>query len=488
MFECDDIFRCIILALEGPGSGQALAALAITCKALSEAALDAIWEHLLDFERVLELFPQDLFVESEWSLARPIMPTDWDRPRFYAARVKTLKLDADHDEVLKVMGPFYPSGGLLPNLRRLSRGSSNIWPDLTPLRVLLHLQLKEVSFSCSPSITHLSFLSALPVLCPHLTFVDLRFDGENNCPETAAVVSTLVPALQTLESLRLNLDIHVGELNLGLLPNLTALDLTGLTVAGSFPRLRDLTVNSVDAVSAIKLLSSTAILGLVKIDLSVCPAPTSPQVAELVRALKSVASSTSLKTLSLSLLPADDMPADVMKAQTLRELSFFSGLKSVHIEWFFGPDLDDRTLEHLTISWTQLTNLHLIQRGTDTNLTLKSLLALARNCPHLQDLTLKFDASEVPEPSRVAPQRCLESIDLELSPIQNATKVARYLSGIFPDIERIWSERSEESSEPNPLWDQVSEQLPEFVAVRKEEAEKVESRLGGDADGLQLVS
>ncbi|KAJ6463428.1 hypothetical protein C8R45DRAFT_1025676 [Mycena sanguinolenta] len=471
VLECDDIFRDIILALEGPGSSQTLAALAITCKALSEPALDALWENCY-FYRLLELFPQDLFVESEWRLARPIMPIDWTRSRFYASRVKTLEVYEDCAEVLKAMGPFYPSSGLLPNLRRLVSYSDDSELDITTLRVLLHPQVKEVVFyNYPPSITNLSFLSALPVLCPHLTDFTFSFNlREGDYPETAAVISTLVPALQMLESLRLNLDVHVGELNLGLLSNLTTLHLTGgPTVVGSFPRLRDISVNHIDAVSAIELLSSAAVLDMVKIDLWL--APTSPQVAELVRTLKSVASSTSLKTLSLSLLPADDMPADVMEAQTLRELSFFSGLKSVHIEWFFGPDLDDRTLEFLTTSWTQLTNLQLVQRGTDTNLTLKSLLPLARNCPHLQHLDLKVDAREVPELPRVAPQRTLNSMDVASSPIQSATKVARYISGIFPDVEHVWS--STEFPERRQLWNQVLEQLPEFVALRKEVAEQV---------------
>ncbi|KAJ6463435.1 kinase-like domain-containing protein [Mycena sanguinolenta] len=167
----------------------------------------------------------------------------------------------------------------------------------------------------------------------------------------------------------------------------------------------------------------------------------------------------------------------------MRELSFFSGLKSVHIEWFFGLDLDDRTLEHLTTSWTQLTELQLFEIGTDivTNLTLKSLLAVARNCPHLRTFHLKVDASEVPELPPVEPQRLLKVLTVGESRIQGAAKVARYLSGIFPNVEYIRADSH------MGRWKQVLKLLPEFVALRKEVAEQVESRMLGAVTRLEIT-
>ncbi|KAF7373545.1 F-box domain-containing protein [Mycena sanguinolenta] len=480
--ECEDIFQAICSALEAPGRLETLAALAITCKALSEPALDALWEELRNFDCLLNLLPRDLFVEFAWDFARPIMPVDWTRPHFYASRVKKLLISWESNrisqvmEILKAIGPFYPSGGLLPNLRYLGFNDQYEYPcrDLTSLRILLHLQVKEVSLSFSPSIANLSFLSALPVMCPHLTHVDLSFRGEEYCPEAAAVVSTLVPTLQALESLCFNANLDVGALNLGLLPNLIALSLEGRTelIAGSFPRLRELTILDIDTVSVIQLFRSAADLGLVKLDLGLSPATSSPRMAKLVRVLKSVASPTSLKTLTLR--PpfgyVDTIPADRIMADVLRGLSFFCALTNVIIKWSFGPDIDDSTLGLLTESWTQLRNLQLQQIQANTNLTLKSLLALARNCPYLHHLELMVDASHVPELPPIAPQRTLTHMHVVSSPIQSATKVARYISGIFPDVEHIWS--STEFPERRRLWDQVLEQLPEFVAVRKEEVEK----------------
>ncbi|KAF7373526.1 hypothetical protein MSAN_00563000 [Mycena sanguinolenta] len=363
------------------------------------------------------------------------MPIDWVRPRFYAARIKSLVIDWDFTEtpkimdILKAMGLFYPSGGLLPNLRCLECHSHGSCPDLTSLRVLLHPQVKKISFTCSPSITNLSFLSALPVICPRLRCFGLSFCRGEYCPEAAAVVSTLLPALQTLKSLWLDVDIRFGP-----------------TVAGSFPCLQEFTMLKGGVASVMRLLSAAADLDLIKIDLCLFPATTTSQIAELA------------------------WRGDVMKAHTLRELSFFHGLNSVYIAWSFGPDLDDKTLDLLTASWTQLTNLQLIQGGKATNLTLKSLLALGQNCPHLQCLRLMIDAREVPELPRVASQRSLELLAFGSSPIQNATKVARYLSGIFLDLRYI---QSDVLIEYRQLWKQVSELLPEFVAVRKEEREQV---------------
>ncbi|KAF7373546.1 hypothetical protein MSAN_00565000 [Mycena sanguinolenta] len=482
VLECAELVQVIYSYLGHP----ALAALAITCKGLGEPALDAIWEELRDFDRVLALFPRNLF---KFRLARPIMPVDWDRPRLYAPRIKKLQLDWDQAEILQAIGPFCPSG-LFPNLHSLA--CVKVWQDITPFRALFHPRLKVFSSFFPPTISNLSFLSALAVLCPQLTGLHIILTGEESCPETGAVISTLVLALEALEYLELGIGIHAEELNLGLLPNLKALSLSRLPKkleARSSPRLQALIIHSVDIVAVLKLVYSSVGLELIKISLGLSPATTSLQMAELVRGLKRVASPMSLEILMLQ--PSDlntvRPHVDVMTADALRELSFFCSLMFVRIIWSFGPDLDDTTLELLTISWTRLKNLWLehLQRGT--NLTLKSFLALARNCPHLYNLTLEVDAREVPELPDVAPQRTLESMDIMLSPIQNATKVARYLSGIFPDVKCIRSGHSTPSFGilGDPLWYQVSEQLPEFAAVRKEEREKAQKRMG---DGPRLVS
>ncbi|KAF7373550.1 F-box domain-containing protein [Mycena sanguinolenta] len=474
VLECNNILQAIYSALEAPGRLQTLTALAITCQALSEPALDAIWEDLSDLHCILELFPQDLFVEPERRLARPILPTDWIRPRLYLSRVKTLELEwEDRVEVaLKAMDPFCPNGRLLPNL--CSLGCCYIpWDDLTPLRVLLHPQLKEFSVFFTPSITNLSLLSALPLMCPNLTSINLWLEGGDYSTEAAAIISGVVPALERLESLCL--DVRVRALELGLLPNLTDLRLLGSMVAGSFPHLRYLAIQDVDAVSLIEMFRSVTDIDPVHLILGLSPLTTTSQMAELVCALPSVASPTSLQTLRLHPHEIMRMPENMMTADTLRELSFFRGLKTVYINWSFRPHLDDTILESLAASWPHLTNLELREPPAEDNInfTLKALLSLARHCPHLRRFYLVVDVREVPELPRIPPQGALKSMLVDLSPIQNAAKVARYLSGIFPDVQHIGSRRSEESHEQNPLWGQVLELLPESVAVRKEERGQV---------------
>ncbi|KAJ6463437.1 hypothetical protein C8R45DRAFT_1107786 [Mycena sanguinolenta] len=460
----DDIFRIICSAVKAPRRHRTLAALAITCRAFNEAALDNLWEYLCadDLKHVLALFPDGLFVQG--GLTRPIMPIDWDRPHLYVSRVKTMTIwPTDYDEILKAMGPACPSGGLFPNLRCL--GCRYIpSDDLTPLRVLLHPQLKEFSIYFTPSTSNLSLLSALPLVCPNLTSMNLWFEG-GDYPETAVFISSIVPTLKALESLCL--DNWIGALGLVLLPKLTDLHLSGPTAVGSLPRLRCLTIEDVDTVSVIELFRSVTDVDLAHLSLDLSPLTTTSQMDELVRALASVASPPSLQTLRLQ--PHEGMPTEnAMTVHTLHELSFFCGLKTVEIEWLFEPHFDDTTLETLTAAWTQLTDLKLIQPlvEDDKKLTLKSLLSLARNCPHLQCFYLMVDAREVPELPPVAPQRSLKWMYVPSSPIQNATQVARYLAGIFPDVEHI-------ESHPGPLWYQVLKQLPEFVSVRREEAEKI---------------
>ncbi|KAJ6463441.1 hypothetical protein C8R45DRAFT_878305 [Mycena sanguinolenta] len=489
VLQCDDTFQIICSALVAPGRLQTLVALATTCRAFKEPALDALWENLRDLECVLQLFPPGLFVQGR--LTRPIVSADWTRPRLYVSRVKKLSIKGSNKEyaqILQVMGPFCPSGGPFPNLRCLR--CLEVWQDLTPLVVLLHQQLKEVSLSFPPSITNLLLLSALAIICPHLTHVDIHLNGVVYCPRTDAVISAAFPPLEALECLGISVDVHVGALNLGSLPTLTDLFLCGPTNLGnaSFPCLRELTIQDVDAVWTTNMFRRAEDVDLVALSLGLFPATTTSQMAELVRVLKSVVLPTSLGTLRLR--PArgnlDAMPAHVMTADALRMLSFFRELKIVIIHSSFGSDLDDETLKILAASWTRLTELELTPRHADnTNLTLKSLAVLAQSCPHLWHLHLKVDARDVPELPDVPAQRTLESMHVGSSPIQSSPTVARYLSGIFPNLARILSDRSEEFCEHRQLWEQVLEQLPEFVTVRKE-AERVQSRRM--EDGPPLVS
>ncbi|KAF7373524.1 hypothetical protein MSAN_00562800 [Mycena sanguinolenta] len=363
--------------------------------------------------------------------------------------------------------------------------------------------MKKIQLHFPPSFANLSFLSTLPVVCPHLTHVTIHLDGVEYCPETRAAISTLFPALEALECLVLAWNYegnHDWTLDLGLLPKLMALDLTGppkpvawsstRLVAGSFPRLRDLKIRHVDIMSSIELFRSVDI-NLVKFHLALFHHTTTPQMTELVHALTNVLAMSSLETLALH-PDFPIVPPHVMTADALREFSVFCGLKSVHIAWSFGPDLDDATMNVLTASWTHLTNLELEQideedNTNNTKLTLKSLLSLARNCPHLQHFELTVDAREVPELPDVAPQRILKSMDIASSPIQSTLKVARYLSGIFPNVKRIGpSDHSPEFRKYRKLWEQVLKQLPEFVAVRKELEKKFQRRMG--SDGRHLVS
>ncbi|KAJ7145559.1 hypothetical protein C8R44DRAFT_755517 [Mycena epipterygia] len=112
-----------------------LVAIATTCRMFRDPALDLVWRAQRTLEHLLRCMPGDLWEPPVvpkcthlLRLRRPIMPTDWDRPFFYASRIRHLsvyyaaRLPAPH--VLRELSLCLPRDCLFPNLRSMDCSSS----------------------------------------------------------------------------------------------------------------------------------------------------------------------------------------------------------------------------------------------------------------------------------------------------------------------------------------------------------------------------
>ncbi|KAJ7291633.1 hypothetical protein C8J57DRAFT_1588071 [Mycena rebaudengoi] len=101
-------------------------------------------------------------------------------------------------------------------------------------------------------------------------------------------------------------------------------------------------------------------------------------------------------------------------------------------------------LRDVARAWPNLIQLDLTPRlnvsGPPPIMTLASLRAFATHCPELSTLALTFDATAVP-PSDEQPlvQKKLLALYLRSSLISSSALVGRFLTGFFPNIERIQS-------------------------------------------------
>ncbi|KAJ7652396.1 hypothetical protein DFH06DRAFT_1331034 [Mycena polygramma] len=381
-----------------------------------------------------------------------------------------------------------PGGFLFPNLRTLR--CLRPLRDLIVIRIFLSRSLETVSLVCHASITNISLLSTLADSCPRLKHVSISWDGWKNANEST---SLFVCALRHIESLAMNTPTIPALSHLGQLSTLTQFNCEtlpdGILLSPPlFPSLRMLTVDSVEIGRATAFLRMCSDTPLVSLELGFRNCPTSAETEAFYAALSKGCSHTFLDSLSLRSvrLPRTiaDRKAYIIPGPSLRHLRCFHNIKMVSIIAPVGFDLDDGTVADLVGAWPNVRTLSLqtIQPGdTASRVTLQSLRYLAQSCPHLVSLHLPFDATEIPPPSTVrVVQHSLNSIQIECScsPISEATPVARYLSGLFPNLNEIKTDLIEDEFKAffddggravHRLWKQIEAQVPEFVKAREEE-------------------
>ncbi|KAJ7608503.1 hypothetical protein DFH06DRAFT_191999 [Mycena polygramma] len=132
-------------------------------------------------------------------------------------------------------------------------------------------------------------------------------------------------------------------------------------------------------------------------------------------------------------------------------------------------DIDDISLEALAKEWSRLENLTLCSTSKALYLpTLECMSFFAQYCPRLTFMHMTLDATAIPPCNICTVQRSLTSLIVEHSDISSSPGVARYLSGFFPNLSSIATER-EPQQDGHRMWKEVEAQLPEFVRAREEE-------------------
>ncbi|KAJ7075311.1 hypothetical protein B0H15DRAFT_659498 [Mycena belliarum] len=230
-----------------PRRKRSLAALARTCKAFHEQALDHLWHDQETLCNVLRCMPGVFDTYHAPSpiagpnhcmrLLRPIVASDWLRPLDHARRVKHLKIDSHPgapldpslSEILPVLSQCLPSHSLFPNLRTLrwNPGSS----EFIYMPMVVNPSLTTLFFECEPTSTNLSILSTLP-----RSFTTLRnlsigvvFDSD----PTRSAVSSFVQAIGNVQSLSLAIPDLAAFQHIGRLLSLVTLHVTSFALIPS---------------------------------------------------------------------------------------------------------------------------------------------------------------------------------------------------------------------------------------------------------------
>ncbi|KAH9922061.1 uncharacterized protein B0H18DRAFT_526624 [Fomitopsis serialis] len=152
-----------------PLEERTLLALALTCRAFQEAALDMLWAYQDGLGRLVQCLPEDLWTYSDdpledITLSEPTRATtqqDWQRFDVYARRVRTLDIDDSpyfkSRTECRVSGPLFrwllssrTSHQLLPSLSFLDLGWGRRYlPSITTLRTR-YLARGSLSWTSAP--------------------------------------------------------------------------------------------------------------------------------------------------------------------------------------------------------------------------------------------------------------------------------------------------------------------------------------------------
>ncbi|KAK7044494.1 hypothetical protein R3P38DRAFT_2879087 [Favolaschia claudopus] len=525
--------RCLLVAeivclISHQIENSSLPSFARVCKAFRDPALDVLWSHQDSLGNLLRCMPEGVWEEAPgvdedvtWSLTRPVLPSDWERPLLYARRVKVFIHDArtrvmnrpTSSEFMDSLRDCLPCQHLFPNIQTLWFYSHDEW-TFRFVRLFLGPLINSMFLASPQSMTDLSLLAIIAADCPTLRSLEIVCTDTELDSETA--VSALIHGLHGLEHIKVPCLNNAALEHAARLPSLKTLQLRSQTtldpfrdtfVSNStlFPALRTLAISgdNIDAVLPLLTLITNVQVESLAVDLPhELPAKCISQLYSAI-ARYCMKNRTSLKQLSYGHAPrrptaiatSAETTAYLLKSPQVLLLTSFENLVFCTLASPLGFDLDNSTTADLAQAWPHLRELHIVAGAFvnhPSHVTLEGLLPFAQNCPHLSRLALPLEVSSPPSwPRKIQSsdgkrisQNALIVLDVCRSRLDiNPLHVAAFLSSVFPRLGWIFTDQEpppedppeddvEESTEGltfHERWKAVAAALPFLRNARAEE-------------------
>ncbi|KAJ7367309.1 hypothetical protein DFH08DRAFT_837116 [Mycena albidolilacea] len=485
--------------------------LALTCKAFSEPALDAIWRDIYGLMDLVNLLPADLWrgsdapedPESTCCMTRDTVRSDWTRFLAHARRVRELvfvSLDDDSlspppwntsifdsDTVLRHLAEQCPQTHMLPNLLEL------VWSSEVE-NIQLFICPTMRSLSLNSSTAYPGAIQLLETQSSIITSLELnhRWGAEHLVTdEVVNTVSLAICRMDRLVTFRCGFTIQSGALaHLSTLPTLKTIGISldsvddptffSATSSAFFPSVIDLHVDpsrSTLLLSLFNAISSTS-LGSIWWYLG----DSDPNnVLGALSVLANHRSRDVLYSIGISTpwdLLLGGLPTDLIHMQTLKPLLTLTNLTELRllVPWV---DLGNDDLEQIALHLPRLLNLDLGSRGLliPPRITLRGLVPLFEHCSLVLLGIVINVGDDVPESEFTLPPilssrvtRCAQHLgflDFGNSRI-GPTKVepaATFLSKLVPKLTTLsgWEDMPDDYVDPVPppsssemLWKQVA--------------------------------
>ncbi|KAI0645002.1 hypothetical protein C8Q79DRAFT_911960 [Trametes meyenii] len=449
-------------------------ALALTCHAFLEPALDQLWRRQLTLFNLVRTLPNDSWEvydsatiapdgkKQKWiKTTRVIVPKDWVRFDFYSAKIREMGFDprapfgsaevlpwrreAVPQDVFNNLCIARPPYELVPNVRRIRWTTHeeelgvrpHVYMFLNPPLTGLTLDFGDAQMDRSPVYSDAVFvkytLKAVTEQCPACRDVELVWPPFKGYVDAIGDFLAASPTLRTFVA-NVRGWKEVDLIKLASLPELRRTRLyvdqveypwllrSGTPAGMPFSSLVDLTLDAPSLSSCSAFLAALGSCKLEALVVNCAERPSAPMLHNFCTTLSTACSPASLRVLSLSDDGAD--PPDIsgpmdstVSTEILQPLTSFAVLRSLTIDFSATYTLDDSFPDVLS-PWSSLEKLSLGAKhgwGQRPALTFAGLAKVIQVYPMMEDLHLAIDATRdgnTDMPFEVRPNTRVRSIDL----------------------------------------------------------------------------
>ncbi|KAL4247720.1 hypothetical protein ABKN59_008243 [Abortiporus biennis] len=490
LFYISELIDRILLCLRDEKDYASLARIARTCKTLEDPSLDILWYHQDNLVPLLLVMYPDvpemhsgakIFEDARTSRENmPIFHSDNDESRLakYAHKIhefclcipyNSLKFHRNLAFIDAVEGLLNSLGGVpFPELRTLAWPLESIPVSSYDLVTrFLGPNLASITFHYTSldesalDLMNASIVQALNQYSPPLQ--KLRMDNICNSNLTSCVIQSF----RTLQIVSLrNQNGFASWFALAQLPNLIEFTCSNIaldpimhpsslhvpSIDHPFASLKTLKMSG-DIPEVIWMLSFFKLPAVSSLDLRLDDPRNSRERDKLLLEFSSNLSSIVLQSHKFSLVSESHdaewkafLPPLTLTSQVIRKFTtcFPNMIEfAMGVEWKF--DVDDESIHHLTKSWPYLKELMLdpmskfYWNDSIHRPTFNCLKSFASHCLQLNNLSIYLDSSDtdIDYDEVIISESPLKSLDVGESSNPNPTKVAHYLTRLFPNLEDL---------------------------------------------------
>ncbi|KIJ62024.1 hypothetical protein HYDPIDRAFT_30843 [Hydnomerulius pinastri MD-312] len=452
-------------------SRKALAALARTCRAFQDPALDVLWAELNEPNPLVKCMPSKLWPSIYRGEHRdlPFTEEEWSIFQKYAPRVHSLVFQLSvplYRNILAVWSSAPVTQPLFPNLQHL--GYEHFIPeDFALVPLVMGPSLTSLDIEVHPlGFPDLGLLASALQSCSYIRSFGLY--GYRGDDQQVVAVSDILSGLTLLKKLRCD---QLTDAALLKIFDMSSLRDIRIEISPHQSRLftaqREFGRHTYPL--SARLLSHRAysmFLSPKRLRKDNCPIFSS--ATALLR------DHSTLSSLRLHVKGDRDVRhRATIPLTTLTSLQRFVNLRELDIQVGYAYEFTDTNIKELVTAWPELETLY-INKGigwhSPSSITLSGLFAVTSTCSKLRNLCLCIDAVMLDAlPDRILPQsQVLENLFLEDSTLQQPAAVALLLASAFPALKQVIAWDSETLLQTagrenyQKLWQTVSASIPSY--------------------------